>query len=510
MLTPATIHGFAAAFSGLARAHGRYEIPNGAKADGEGKIKGKAWTTQEPVTTELWRNHLEGRLGLGIIPIDDEGTTSFGAIDVDVYPLDLAALLNNITSYKLPLILCRTKSGGAHLYLFCRPKAPAALVRAKLAEWAVLLGYPGVEVFPKQSKLASEADTGNWINIPYNGGDRTLRYALKPDASAATPEEFLSLVDTTAITPAELESFQTPTHGDSYDDLLKEAPPCLETRARIGFGDWQNNGMFNIAVYLKKRYKEDWLKHFSAYNTLMKPPLTSRELASIAKSLSKKHYSFQCRQEPICSVCNRGVCLTRKYGVAGSADDPQVTFGDLDLLDTDPPLWMWDVNGLRLEISTEDIMDQRRFQKVCFEKLGVWPAFVKDSTWREIVGERLAKANRTPVPEDATKEGQLWVLLVRFCTSRVIGRNLDELLLGKPYTDGDGRTYFCSTDFMDYMHRHKATVSSERELYRVLARRGVKNHTAVIKGKELSYWSIPAPSHQTEPHDIPRATMEKM
>lgn len=510
MLSPGTIQGFADTFSGLPRAHGRYDV-TGSTPDQKGKILGKALTYQEPVTLDLWRRHLSGVIGLGIIPIDDDGLTSFGAIDVDVYPLDLAKLLDDVAGYGLPLIVCRTKSGGAHLYVFCKPKAPASIVRAKLAEWAVLLGYPGVEIFPKQSRLASEADTGNWINIPYQSGDRTLRYALKPDASAASPEEFLELAAQAAITPALLNAFQTPTRGDGLDDLLLEAPPCLETRARIGFGDWQNNGMFNIAVYLKKRYKEDWLKHFANYNSaLMQPPLSPRDLTSITKSLSKKHYSYQCRQEPICSVCNRGVCLTRKYGVNGSADDPQVTFGDMDMLDTDPPTWMWDVNGLRLELATEDIMDQRRFQKQCFEKLGIWPAFVKDSTWREIVTERLNKANRTAVPEDATKEGQLLVLLVRFCTSKVIGRKLDELLMGKPYTDPkEGRTYFQAADFIAYLYRNKGSIS-ERELYRVLNRRGVKSHTAVLKGKELTYWSLPAITGQTEPFDVPRATMEKM
>lgn len=512
MLTEGIIQGFADAFSGLARAHGRYDV-TGSRPDEKGKILGKALTYQEPVTNELWRAHLEGRIGLGIIPIDDDALTSFGAIDIDVYPLDLAVLLEDVAGYGLPLIICRTKSGGAHLYIFCKPKAPAALVRAKLAEWAVLLGYPGVEVFPKQSKLASEADTGNWINIPYMNGDRTLRYALKPDGSAATPEEFLQLVEQTAISPARLDAFQTPTRGDELDDFLLQAPPCLETRARIGFGDWQNNGMFNIAVYLKKRYKEDWIKYFAAYNTrLMKPPLTPRELTSITKSLSKKHYSFQCRQEPICSVCNRVVCLTRKYGIYGSSDDPNVTFGDLESLETDPPKWMWDVNGLRLELETDDIMDQRRFQKVCFEKLGLWPAFVKDSTWREIVTERLNKANRIAVPDDATKEGQLWVLLTRFCTSKVVGRSLDEILMSKPYTDtAKGRTYFCATDFIAYMHRNKASIGSERELYQVLNRRGVQSHIGTIKGKEnFSYWSVPAIGAQTEPFAVPRATIEQM
>ena len=74
-------------FTGLERAHGcTYVDKKGA--DGL-KVKGKSFVKREPVTEELWQNHLNGiEPSLGIIPIDEENKCRWGCIDVDKYTLD--------------------------------------------------------------------------------------------------------------------------------------------------------------------------------------------------------------------------------------------------------------------------------------------------------------------------------------------------------------------------------------------------------------------------------------
>lgn len=497
---------FAARFEGLRRAYGSYDVPAGTKPDEDGKLLGPRGTRKGEVTVDLWEAHLAGGHGLGIVPINDESMARFGAIDVDVYPLDLQSLQRDVARLKLPLIVCRTKSGGAHLYLFLSEFADAELVRTKLLEWSVLIGHPGVEVFPKQTRLASENDTGNWINMPYAGGRRSTRYAVGADGKAMTPEGFLDAADGIAVSPAALRNFSPPIDA-SDEALLGGAPPCLRTLAKRGFGDWGNNGLFNVAVYLRKRYGDDaWQGELDRYNReLFEPPVGFKDVQSIAKSVAKKNYGYMCRQEPISSVCNRQVCLGCEFGVGGTKDDPGVVLGELVMLETEPPTWIWDVDGARLEVDTATIMDQRRFHAVAVERLQKWPNFVKDDTWRGLVRERLARVQRAPVPEDATKEGQLWVQLSRFCTGRSVGRSLDELLLGKPYTDEErGRTYFCSSDFLQYLGQHRMNGITQTELFRFLRKRGVEHHFSNVKGKGLNYWSVPAFARQTEDHDVPR------
>jgi hypothetical protein len=495
-------------FAGLERSHGRYVVPPGAKPDDKGKLHDTKWarTVHDRLTVELWDEHLKGVFGLGVVPIRDDATCVFGAIDVDVYPLDLAALLALVRRLELPLVLCRTKSGGAHLYLFTRGPVRADLLRSKLMDWAVRLGYPGVEVFPKQTRLASEKDDGSWINAPYNGGKRSTRYALKQDGSAMTPEEFVEEADRIAVDPDDLPGIEPASIPDPAADDFAGGPPCLQTLARRGFGEWQNNGLFNICVYLRKRFGEGWSTRVDEYNRkYLSPPVPSRDVAAMMKTASKKTYSYMCKQEPICGVCNRQVCLTRDFGVGGLGDDPGVVVGEILKVETDPPLYIIDVNAARIECEFDDLLDQRRFRKLVGMKLDILITFIKQSTWDGMMRERLGRIQRKQVPEDATKEGQFWVHVARFCTSKVRGKSLDEMLLGKPFTDPEKRrTYFQSADLFQYLSQHRFNGFSEKDAFRWMRRREVQHHQGNVKGKFVNYWSLPAFPEQTEEHAVPR------
>jgi hypothetical protein len=191
---------FEGLFAGLTRAFGQYVIPKNAKANARGKVEGLA-TTQSDRSLALadYETHLAGERGLGICPLRDDGTCSFGAIDIDVYPLDPKDVREDSQHYGLPLVLCRTKSGGLHCYVFFKEPVPAKLLRRKLSKWAAALGYPKAEVFPKQDAIDT-VEFGSWINLPYAGGERSLRYAYGYDG-ALTPDEFLDFAESKRIRP---------------------------------------------------------------------------------------------------------------------------------------------------------------------------------------------------------------------------------------------------------------------------------------------------------------------
>ena len=117
-------------FSGLTIAYGQYQ-----KGDrgSNGKLKGKAFIVRKNVTDKLWEDHLAGNPpALGIIPIREDNTCKWGCIDVDVYNLKHHSLVQTIRKLKLPLILCRSKSGGAHIFLFTKEFIPASLMQSTL------------------------------------------------------------------------------------------------------------------------------------------------------------------------------------------------------------------------------------------------------------------------------------------------------------------------------------------------------------------------------------------
>ena len=133
-----SIKKFKQIFSGLDRAYGQY-IPGNLK---NGKQGGNAFIKKSTVTDSLWSDHVEGKEpSLGIIPIRDDSTCSWGCIDVDTYPLDHKKIIKNIQKLNLPLIVCRSKSGGAHLFLFTKEWITASLMRNTLMLWAGELGY---------------------------------------------------------------------------------------------------------------------------------------------------------------------------------------------------------------------------------------------------------------------------------------------------------------------------------------------------------------------------------
>ena len=204
-------------FRGFESAHGQYRV-NSKEADG--KMSGRALTISEPASEDNFKEHLNGgEYILGIIPLLKDNSCHFGVIDIDIRgDVKLNETLESLEKKirNTPLVLCRSKSGGAHLYLFCDPAIPAIDMVGKLNEFAAQLGYGGSEVFPKQISRANERDRGNWINICYHNGDKTERYALHK-GKKLTLKEFVDLAEKKKTTFDQLEKIQ-PDLVDHFSD----------------------------------------------------------------------------------------------------------------------------------------------------------------------------------------------------------------------------------------------------------------------------------------------------
>lgn len=516
-----------ARFPGLVRAHGHYQPFGAEKATG--KQDGAANTIHAPLTVELWQGHMDGIYGVGVVPIRDDGTCRWGAIDIDGYPAvpDLQKIAADVRRLELPLIVCRSKSGGAHLYLFMSEDAPASQVRGKLMEWAVALGHSGVEVFPKQTRLAGLRDYGNWINMPYYSADETHRFALDDMGDKLTLLQFLDLADVLACSMSELEGIGMPSDM-TFGDLLKEAPPCLQCIAgKGGAGDGNKNKMmFNIGVYLRKRFGDQWDQHFDQYNTepYIDSPLPSKEMQGLVKSVNRKAYEYTCNESPIAQVCSRQICLTRKFGIGQGDSDPGVVFGTLVKVTTSPPMWIWDVDGARVELTTEQLKDQGRFHTVAIEVLNKWPKLIKPGEWATLIRQKLEGVEIIEAPPDARPEGQMWAHLQNYCTGRTKAKSRDELLNDKPWTPTKadverydsaqvipGRVYFRSGHFRQYLEQQRMTGVSEKRLWAWLRSGDAKHHTFNINGKTINVWSVPAFPEQNIDFLVPRvSTAEEM
>ena len=440
-------------FEGNKSAYGQL-ILSGATND-KGKADGKAFIRRQPVTDNLWEDHIAGKdPALGVIPINEDNMCKWGCIDVDVYNIDHLVLMRNIKGFSFPLVTFRSKSGGAHLFLFAKEFIPATLMQSKLKAMADALGYAGSEIFPKQTEILVErGDTGNFLNLPYHGGARGLRYAIKAGGEAASLESFYSIYDEWAQTKEEIEKITV--KETKVEEAFEQGPPCLNRLATEGFGEGsRNNSLFNIAVYCKKAF-EDWENKVGQYNqTYMDPPLSYQEVQLVIKSVTKKGYDkYRCKEQPICGVCNAAKCRTKKFGV-GFEEEQMPELDTLTKITSNPPQWFLNVGGKRVELKTEQLHNPNLFAIAVLDQANVVSPIPKAQDWREVYLKTLMNNLQEIEPlESLDPINQIVNLLYDFTVNRPAARTKEDMLNKMSWTD-EGYTYFRMDDFYSFCKRN--------------------------------------------------------
>lgn len=485
-------------FKGLDRAYGMYDLSRGKKKGS--KVVGQAKTIFEPVTSELWDLHLNGDRGIGIVPIRDDNSCLFGAIDIDEYEdIELVDIIKHIRDEDLPLVPCRSKSGGLHLFCFITKPIQARTMREKLNAFASLLGFGGSEIFPKQDEVLSDrGDAGSWLNMPYFDYKDTDRYGYNDSGEPLSASQFLELVKKYKIPTKEFKAFTVEMLSD-----ISDGPPCLQHLITHGIEvGSRNNVAYNLAIYLKKADPDKWEELLDEYNIrYMKPALSTREIEMIVKSVSRRDYYYSCDKPFLRHHCNSTLCRTRKNGVGQLSGMPILT--GLTKFDTDPPIWFLDVEGGgRLELSTKELQNQGLFQACCMNQLNTMPPPAPRNSWLGLIQNLMDDLTVIEAPDDASNKGQLFVHIEKFCTGRSQARAKDEVLQGKAWTN-DNRHYFRLADIMTYLERQKFRGFAVNAVASAIREAGGKNETWKIKGKSVKIWSFPEFDKQTDGHDSP-------
>ena len=422
----------------------------------KGKAVAKALIKREKVITQLWVDHLEGKEpALGIIPINENNECRWGCIDVDIYNLDHLSIMRNIKGMGFPLVTFRSKSGGAHLFLFAKEFIPASLMQSKLKAMADALGYAGSEIFPKQTEILVErGDTGNFLNLPYHGGTRGLRYTFKAGGEAASLESFYSIYDEWSQTREQIENIIV--KKSEVIEIFKDGPPCLNRLAEEGFGEGsRNNALFNLAIYRQKANPDGWQDLLEDDNhKYMNPPLRSAEVQNVIKSIGKRGYDkYRCKEQPICGVCNAAKCRTKKFGV-GFEEEQMPELGTLSKICSDPTQYFLDVDGKRVDLTKEQLHNPNLFSLEVMDKAAVVVPIPKPKDWRELYLKPLLLGMQEIEPlKSLDPKEHLTNLLQEFTVNRPQARTRDEILRKMAWTD-DGFSYFRMDDFYAFCKRN--------------------------------------------------------
>lgn len=479
-------------FSGLDRAYGVFSV-NGIKIANQ-KRKGKATTIIAELTWHVWKDHLRGVRGVGIVPITDEAVVQWAAIDIDIYDLDYIMLEEKIKNLGFPLVMCKTKSGGVHLYLFLEKPVSAAYIRGILSSWSAKLGYGGVEIFPKQVQLSSKNDTGNWLNMPYfdykgwSKGSQTDRPCLIKGRPLTLPQ-FLIFAESKRTSEDQLALLENMVVRQD----LKDGPPCLQVLSITGVPQGQRKvSLLNFAVLAKKSKGDDWEMAVTKFNEeLMQPPLPVQEVLSVINSLNKKDYFYTCNSEPLVNYCDKVRCKKCKYGIGDSLDVEfrRVKISGVTKILTDPVIWIFNIDGFSVELSTEDIYSQNRFRRICVEQLNKLPTQLKSVKYEQMIQDAIDNREEVVAPYDSTQEGQFMFHLNTFLTDRPMSVTRDELLMGKPWCE-EGRIYFRSTDLMEYLEQKRFYGFAGNRIFTVLRKLKFQHKQFSIKSKCVQTWSV--------------------
>lgn len=499
MIDPELVARFANLFRGNDRSYGKYV--EGSKPPAS-TIKG------EKYSPEVFADHLNGGTGLGIVPIRDDDTCWFAALDIDAHgdqpDIDLQALEERVREKDLPLTVCRSKSGGAHLYLFGSEPLPARVVRVTLAKWAEELGHAGCEVFPKQDHLpdipGEGRQWGNWINLCFFDADNALqkRYAVE-GGKRIDLEHFLDIAENRRISASVLVEKSETSHS--------EAPPCIQSMIANGVGSGhRNEALYNFVVYLKQAFPETWKdKAFDLNARVFDKPLSHSEAKTTIASASRRTYRYKCKEEPCRSLCKSHLCVTRKYGITpdekgelemGSYPD----FGPLRKYMTDPVRWGLYVDDKEIVLSTMEIMDYKKIRESVADSLTKLIPPMKNDRWQGQLHKLMSEAEMVEAPDEASTGGIIRYKLQEFVRKADLSspgddkKDREHLLHGAPVVqikDGRRCVLFRASDFVDFLKKTKSEELKGPNLWMALKESGVDHSRLRVAGTVVPVWAVP-------------------
>jgi len=469
---------FMSLFTGLNRAYGVF-----LKDD---RIK----TILKPVSIELYQNHLDGKQGLGIVPINDENVCMFGAIDIDDLHIDTNEIFKKIISFEAPLILCKSKSKGVHCYMFSQG-IKAKKLRSVLSRWAARLGYGNSEIFPKQDILTHD-QVGNWINLPYfNGFNDPQRAMIGLNNTLLDFDTFLTAAE-------RIRDYKEEKQQESMiidNELDKDMPPCLSHYATNGIivGE-RNEILYNFGVYFKKSDPNGWEERLYKFNYGATKPLSNMEMQKLVKSLNRKEYHYKCHSSPIEAYCDKILCQTLKHGVISSSNYGEILIGGLTKIMTDPPKWVLEMNGIELEATTEELMSYPRMRMLCMEKIDFIAPPMNIEAWLRILQEKMASKRIISAPEDASQYGAIKQSFIEFLQMADRARGREDIMRGLPvrtFKEKDQIIMFRSHDLLNFLKRKKVTLNlTSNNLWSLLRNCGCDHYKAKISNTTIQVWYI--------------------
>jgi hypothetical protein len=154
---------------------------------------------ESPLTIDLVRDHLEGKITVGTYNLDKESLVKWLCFDVDVQTIkNSIEITKNIYGKCIELFPAKSVALEAsryndlsyHIWVFFQPEIPAYVAKFLGERVLEKCENPKVELFPKQKKL-SEEGFGNLMKLPlgFHQQSQKWSYFLNPQTFEPLPLE---------------------------------------------------------------------------------------------------------------------------------------------------------------------------------------------------------------------------------------------------------------------------------------------------------------------------------
>ena len=364
--------------------------------DERGKRKADYLTLHEPVTSSLWKDHLEGKFVIGLRPERDE-KIKWGCIDVDPQnykDYSSKKYIDIIKQNKLPLIPVRSKSGGLHIFLFLKDWEDKQQVLKILHKWNNDY-FMANEVFPMNKALG----------MPYFNAKMTTEFAYNDEGTPVMLEAFLGIVEKKRTTLEQIKNFKATTYEPESN--WRDYPPCVQKMIQEKWsGNHRNDFLFNVLVLECKKNENisisDQIYIVKNRNTeIFTPPLPEKEVITTAKSVKKNGYFYKCppKLNAITPICNKELCKNRSLGIFQETPAMIDEFEDvLFIRDIKESFYKFRYHGEEIMVKPEDLASELNFKKKLLNYKILWknlPRRQKVNMWDLFLDALVKKAEES-------------------------------------------------------------------------------------------------------------------
>ena len=473
------------------------------------KIKPNYEWAGRPLTIADYKDHLLGKISIGIQPCRLNKTAQFGCIDIDppnYGEFKIEKYLGLFQQFKLPLVPILSKSGGLHCYLFLKEPIPAIDLIDGLKAFLLPLGLkPTTEIFPKQKELKEDEKgdikPGNFINLPYYNNGDTNRYALDKNNSKLDIQQFLKVAQESKISKEELDALVEQTHHNillGTDPEFSDGPPCLALCSKHKLDDGRDRFMYNYMVFAKKKYKEQWPDQVSKANyNYLETPWDKAKLDTKIKAWKGETAGHTCYEEPIKDKCMRSLCYKKPFGIASDTISVFPSITNFQIIKYIEPEYRFNVvmpNDDKIEVivaNTKLMTTQKEVLNLIWEQTGVYFEPLKPKDYRAKLNEWRGPGCTVIKPPAGTQIGdRLKDELYQYCVNGPQAKQRTQIKNGACWTE-EGFHFFKFRSFIE--HLGNSWKISEERIARQLEKdcKVEFNHSLNVDGKTLKVCRVP-------------------